>query len=162
MFVPLIAAMIGAAAGVFSSVWITRKQLLMAFDKAKLETLHLQQQKLEQLLVQFAALTMKVEGGLTGEQLGSKCIDRFIQKAALTRPYYHYLPKELCSEISRLSNTISSFIVAAKMGETIDDSDARRGLESIEAAESRLDDELTKTLRVLQAGVMRLTSQNPS
>ena len=107
VLVPLVAAIIGAVAGAGSSVWVTRKHLSIAFDKAKLETLHSQLQKLEQLLSRLSALTMRVEGDLTGEQLGSKYIDRFLQKARLAKPYYHYLPKDLCDEISRLCNTLS-------------------------------------------------------
>lgn len=159
IIVPLVAAIIGAVAGAGSSVWVMRTQLLIEFDKAKLETLQSQLQKFEQLLSQFSALTMQVEGDLTEKKLGSMYIDRFIQKAGLVRPYYHYLPKDLCDEISRVRNTISGFTIAAKMRKDIDDFEARRELEAMKSAETRIEEEITNNLRVWQAEISYLTSK---
>lgn len=159
VIVPLIAALIGAVTGAVSSVWVTRKQLSISFEKARLETLHAQLQKLEQLLSQLSTLMIQVKGSVTPEQLGSMAIDRFLRKASLVRPYYHYLSTDLCDEMSRLSSALSAFIAAAKMHKAIDNLEAREELEAMQNAEARLEEEITSHLRVWQAEISYLTSR---
>lgn len=127
--------------------------------RSRLETLQSQMQKIERVLTDMNKLQkINVDGGITPDQIVSRFIDRFLNKATLVKPYFHFLPENLCGEITRLNNTLSSFIIAAKTGQPIDEDRANTELQAMKAAETQLEDELTNLLRNWQSQITSLTS----
>lgn len=162
IFVPLISAAIGAVAGTASSVWVTRTQLLIAFDKSRVEVLQLQLQKLEKVCGEMSSLKVDVQGDLSWEKILPRYTDRFINKSTLIRPYSHYLSKELSDKILHLSNVISGFIIANKVGQQIDEIEAQKTWEEMQITEKNIDDELAKRLRECLEEIEYLTLKKRS
>ena len=158
ILIPIVSALIGAIAGSASSIWITRKQLQLQFDRASLDSVQARLTKLENLAEKLSALLVSADGDPSNSELASRYTQRFTEKYRLVRPFFHLLPRALCDELAAIVTKSDQLTVTAIQGGVINENDAKKTFDDIGDVERKLDHAVAAELRHLQSRVEYLTS----
>ena len=157
--VSLLATMIGVVIGAGVSVWITTQQLSLSYERHELEILQGQITHLQNTLGQISGLTIDVsDENLTSDQIRSRAIDTFLQRARIFLSFSYLFPKEFEDKVIRLSAELNKFIYQAKMHQPIDETAAHSTFTQISVIENEIEKLIRARLRMLQSELDRITT----
>jgi hypothetical protein len=143
---------LGALIGAVVSAVTARQQAKLSAKQLRLEMIKSQLSVLGSTLSSISSLTIDVSApSLTMDQIGSRGIDNFLERARLFMNISYLFPVELEARISRLCNEIEECIYLAKTGIPIDEALSRSLIGQISEVEKEMAMHIRERMRALHS-----------